>query len=138
MNLGHLDTFIAFALVMLGLSLLVTIAVQGVNVAMQNRGNLLRWGLMRFLEHAGMSPPKARALATNILSDPALSPNGKRFVTHLNFDELLLLLPRYDSAESDLAERKLDLFGRFTSGVHDLLDAWKPGEAASESTDGVS
>jgi hypothetical protein len=122
MGLEHLDTLIAFSFVMLGLSLLVTIAVQAINVCMQNRGNLLKWGLKKYLIETGRTEKQADDIAIKILSDPSLSPNGRRLVSHLCFEELLLLLPKHDNLR---APGKLDLFGFLTSGLFNFLDSSK-------------
>ena len=43
--LAYLDTFIGFAAVMLGASLLITILAQMISAAAAFRGSSLRWGL---------------------------------------------------------------------------------------------
>ena len=48
--LGQLDTFIAFAVVILGISLLITVLNQVVVALFGLRGSSLRWGLETLLE----------------------------------------------------------------------------------------
>lgn len=75
--LEKLDTLIAFAVVMLGVSLLITILTQIVSTALGLRGSNLLWGLETLfqelapgLEKAGLTPT---ALAHEILRDPLIS-----------------------------------------------------------------
>lgn len=78
--LEKLDTLIAFAVVMLGVSLLITILTQIVSTALGLRGSNLLWGLETLfqelapaLEAAGVKPGD---LAKEILQDPLISDSG--------------------------------------------------------------
>jgi len=55
---------------------------------------------------------QANDITIKILSDPSLSSNGKRFVSYLSLEELLLLLPKHDN---NRPPGNLDLYGRLTS-----------------------
>lgn len=69
--LEHLDTLIAFAAVMLGLSLLVTVLTQMVTTSFGLRRSNLEWGLQRLLEFTSQLPANEVKKATEkILSYP--------------------------------------------------------------------
>ena len=75
--LEKLDTLIAFAVVMLGISLIITILTQIISAALGLRGSNLLWGLEALfkqlapgLEAAGLAP---RDLAKEILHDESIS-----------------------------------------------------------------
>src|ERR1041385_1367544 len=75
--LEKLDTLIAFAVVMLGLSLIITILTQIISTFLGLRGSNLLWGLETLftelapgLQKAGLLP---KALAKEILQHPLIS-----------------------------------------------------------------
>ncbi len=73
-TLEHLDALIAFAVVLLGVSLLVTILTQMIATLLGLRGTNLRWGLTELLraihpEFAG----QAEAIAERVLTHPLIS-----------------------------------------------------------------
>ena len=74
MTLDHLDMAIAFAVVMLTVSLLVTIFVQTVSAVSGLRGTNLRWGVEQLLRtvHPELGD-RAGALADRILQHPIIS-----------------------------------------------------------------
>jgi hypothetical protein len=61
--LAYLDTFIGFAVVMLGASLLITILVQTVSAVAAFRGSSLRWGLQQLFEK--IDPSNLPTINTN-------------------------------------------------------------------------
>jgi hypothetical protein len=72
--LQYLDTIIAFAVIMLGVSLLITILNQIISALLGYRGTNLLWGIQTLLStiEPGLST-KAEELATNILKEPFIS-----------------------------------------------------------------
>ena len=101
--LEQLDTFIAFAAVMLGASLFVTILTQIIPTLLNLRGWNLRNGLATLFET--LEPQLkgvAKALASKILMDPLVEGGmvKPRLAPVLRRDELLLYLadPRFDGA----------------------------------------
>lgn len=87
--LERLDTLIAFAVVMLGVSLLITILTQIVSTALGLRGTNLLWGLETLfqelapgLEKAGLTPG---GLAREILQDPLISDSSFSRVEKMKF-----------------------------------------------------
>jgi hypothetical protein len=74
MMLQYLDTIIAFTVIMLGVSLLITILTQMISALFGYRGTYLLWGLKTLL---GTVEPqladKADTLARNILETPIIS-----------------------------------------------------------------
>lgn len=87
--LERLDTLIAFAVVMLGVSLLITILTQIVSTALGLRGTNLLWGLETLfqelapgLEKAGLQPG---GLAREILQDPLISDSSFSRVEKMKF-----------------------------------------------------
>jgi hypothetical protein len=72
--LDQLETLIAFALIMLLLSLIITTFVQAFNVVLQRRGFNLLWGLEQILRQMNIDDEKiVKNLANRVLSHPALS-----------------------------------------------------------------
>src|SRR5256885_17107296 len=71
--LESLDTLIAFVLIMLVVSMLITIGVQMVSAAMNLRGKYLGQGLAHTFGTILPNMPKADALACRILSGRLLS-----------------------------------------------------------------
>ncbi|HYM12854.1 MAG TPA: hypothetical protein VEU62_19100, partial [Bryobacterales bacterium] len=74
MTLEHLDTFIAFAVVMLGVSLLVTIFTQMVSSLFGLRGTNLKWGLTQLFKtlHPALGN-RVEQIADWILTHPLIS-----------------------------------------------------------------
>jgi hypothetical protein len=72
MTLDRLDTAIAFVVIMLGVSLLITIATQILSALLGLRGTNLLWGLKTVLKDCGITT-KADEIAREILSDPRIS-----------------------------------------------------------------
>lgn len=75
MTLQHLDTVIAFAVVMLGASLLITIFTQAMSTLFAHRGSNLRSGLQVLFETVdpSLAAPQAENLAEKVLTHPILS-----------------------------------------------------------------
>ena len=76
--LGYLDTVIAFSVLMLGISLLITILNQAISAFFAHRGANLAWGLGVLFEHidAATYPniaAHAQALAEAVLAHPLVS-----------------------------------------------------------------
>ena len=71
---GQLDTFIAFAVVILGVSMLITVLNQMVTALLGLRGANLRWGIETLLEQvdAGLARD-ARAISDRVLQHPLIS-----------------------------------------------------------------
>ncbi len=96
MLLGHLDTLISFAAVMLGVSLLITILVQASSALLRLRGSNLRWGLLTLIQ---ISEPKivdrADDLVDAILHDPLVSDSAITIIRQWTWLEKIPLLGRY-------------------------------------------
>jgi len=74
MTLQHLDTVIAFAVVMLAVSLLITIFTQAMSSLFAQRGGNLRWGVQVLLRTINPSlGDSAGNLAQQILTHPIIS-----------------------------------------------------------------
>lgn len=76
--LGYLDTVIAFTVLMLGISLLITMLNQAVSALLAHRGANLAWGLGVLFEHIDPAAfpniaKNAPALAETVLSHPLVS-----------------------------------------------------------------
>lgn len=74
--LDQLDTLLAFTLIMLLLSLLITTFVQAFNVALQRRGFILLWGVKQILNQMEVDNAKIDGIAERILNDPAICAGG--------------------------------------------------------------
>jgi hypothetical protein len=90
--LNQLDTLIAFALIMLLLSLLIMTVVQGANVLLQRRGRHLLWGVAQILKQMGADETSANAIAKRVLLHPAVSPSQMVYASAIRADELARLL----------------------------------------------
>jgi hypothetical protein len=98
--LQHFDTVIAFAAVMLGVSVLVTILTQLINAALGLRGRSLLWGLETLLTQADPRfREHARAIAEKILRHPLLSHTARQRATAIRKKELIPLLEEVMSEE---------------------------------------
>jgi len=75
MTLQHLDTVIAFAVVMLGTSLLITILTQTVSTFFAYRGSNLRWGLKVLFKtiNPDLTDTQAKDIALRVLTHEILS-----------------------------------------------------------------
>src|SRR5262249_53268781 len=72
--LAYLDTIIAFAVIMLGFSLLITILNQMISAFLGYRGTNLRWGLQTLLQTAGpVAEAEATKLANKLLTECVVS-----------------------------------------------------------------
>lgn len=93
MLLESLDTLIAFSVVMLLLSLLITAIVQAVAALWGLRGKNLLWGLKRLLPQLDSAlGAEADKLAERILLHPALTDRDGKLATALRAEELVLVL----------------------------------------------
>lgn len=110
MNLGYIDTILAFTAVMAGLSLVVTALTQAFSAVCGLRGQNLKWGLAGLL---GTLAPRfgtgqQDAIAQAILQHPLLSDSslfwvGKRCgwlrnASHIRKEELIRLLAQWRAA----------------------------------------
>src|SRR6266550_5558193 len=73
--LRYLDVVIAFAGIMLGLSLMITLLNQMISAFLSYRGSNLRWGIETMLNtlNEGVLGPRAREIANRILTEPIVS-----------------------------------------------------------------
>ncbi|HEX9945135.1 MAG TPA: hypothetical protein VGG03_24255 [Thermoanaerobaculia bacterium] len=103
MTLEHLDTTIAFAVVMLLLSLLITSFVQVMIAVTRLRGSNLLWGVERLI---GQLDPKLRdeatTLAKKVLLHPALTHIPDRLATAIRPSELVIVLKDLADGDPDL------------------------------------
>jgi hypothetical protein len=91
--LQHFDTVLAFAAIMLGVSVLVTVFTQLIIAVLGLRGQSLLWGLETLLKQADPDFKKhARAIADKILRHPLLSHTARRRATAIRKEEFIPLL----------------------------------------------
>jgi len=140
--LAYLDTFIGFAVVMLGASLIITILTQAVSAAASLRGSSLRWGLQQLFENIDPHnlptiKSKAKEIAEEVLthclaSDSIFSSLGwiqkmapaswvKRFqlASAIRSDELVGILKQWATSTAPP-------LGIPAKELNDLLDAKNP------------
>ena len=105
MSFQHVDTFLAFAAVMLLFSLLITIVVQ-ICVALGGmRGRNLAWGVEKLLERSPKLRAHAAKIADAVLSHAAVRPQFGKRATVIGSDELLAVLRDLsDNEDSSLGE----------------------------------
>jgi len=107
--LTYIDTMIGFSIIMLLLSLLVTILVQGAISVVNLRGASLRWGVAEVLRRAApkLDEADAKEIAEEVLRHPSISPPtmvlGRRLATAIRSNELLRIL-------EEMAERNPESF----------------------------
>jgi hypothetical protein len=93
MFLEHLDTVIAFSVMMLLLSLIITTLVQMFAGFLSLRGKNLLWGTEQLLKQ--LDPrleEEARKLANEVLTHPALAHRANKLATAMRSNELVLVL----------------------------------------------
>ncbi len=139
--LAYLDTLIGFAIVMLGISLLITILTQMVSALLSHRGANLKWGLVTLFRHIPGCPllnndDHAEMIARDILSHPLISDSifslklpviipkrlARRFqlATAIDPDELVAIL-------KDLAtQKKYTEIAGLPGEIARLIDARNP------------
>ena len=73
--LRYLDIVIAFSVIMLGLSLVITLLNQMISAFLSYRGSNLRWGIQTMLStlNAGAFGSQAQEIANRILTEPIVS-----------------------------------------------------------------
>src|SRR5829696_4371576 len=109
MFLEHLDTVIAFAVMMLLLSLIITSLVQMFAGLFNLRGKNLLWGTEQLLRQ--LDPrltTEARTLADRILRHAALTHRAGRHASAIRPSELVLVLGQISRGEIQKAERPAD------------------------------
>lgn len=116
MLLHHLDAAVGFAVVLLLLSLVITIAVQLVVTVSGMRGYNLLWGLRRLLHHAGLPVAKQKALADTVLKHDLVRRSSflpyVRRATDIHRDEFIRLLStvaKHEKLEAEVNAAKKDI-----------------------------
>ena len=106
MFLEHLDTVIAFAVMMLLLSLIITSLVQMFAGLFNLRGKNLLWGTEHLLRQIDPRlAGEAHALADRILKHGALTHRAGRHASAIRPSELVLVLGQISRGEIQKAER---------------------------------
>jgi len=99
MTLEHLDMVLAFAVVMLLLSLVITTLVQLTVGVLGLRSRNLVWGVTKLLERSEDLRDHAEEITREALSHPALTPVGKKKAAVIGSAELLRVLRDLADAE---------------------------------------
>ena len=120
--LRYLDSVIALAVVMLGVSLLITVVTQMISALLASRGRNLKWGLTTLLETlAPEAKANAGAIVERILRHPLISDStfsrfkalplvgGWKLASAIRKDELIAVLQNLYETASDpkCADREL-------------------------------
>ncbi len=100
--LRYLDVVIAFAVIMLGLSLMITLLNQMISAFLSYRGSNLRWGIETMLNtlNEGVLGPRAREIANRILTEPIVSDSIFARFGDVNVPVLGTLLQRWKLASA--------------------------------------
>jgi hypothetical protein len=91
----HIDVLIAFAVVMLGVSLLITILTQMLSALAGSRGTNLRWGLIELIKtvdpnlEAQAGPLADKVLTHSLISDSSISSLASKYRNNRVFGRLL-------------------------------------------------
>lgn len=122
--LDLLDTFIAFAVVMLGVSVIITIITQILTTIFGMRASNLRWGLQRLLESADPKLRKfAEEIAGKVLCHPLITSTHRRAATVVRKEEFIDVLDdlanRPESSLTPEAQQAL----KDSLAVHGMRDA---------------
>ncbi len=112
--LRYVDSAIAFAVVMLGVSLLITVVTQTISALLASRGRNLRWGLTTLIKTlAPGTEANARAVVDLILRHPLISDStfsrfkalplvgGWKLASAIRKDELIAVLQNLYETASD-------------------------------------
>jgi hypothetical protein len=121
MSLEHLDTLIAFATVMLGVSLLITTLTQMVSAFLGLRGTNLRWGLKALIENIYPDSRKhAHDIAEAVLRHPLISDSSLSIIR-----QKVPLLQRWQLANHVTVAEFVRILERITvqTGAGDLKTA---------------
>lgn len=121
MSLEHLDTIIAFATVMLGVSLLITTLTQMVSAFLGLRGTNLRWGLKALIENIYPDSRKhAHDIAEAVLRHPLISDSSLSIIR-----QKVPLLQRWQLANHVTVAEFVRILERITvqTGAGDLKTA---------------
>jgi len=106
MSLEYVNIVFAFAVVMLLLSLVITIAVQIIVTVFGIRGRNLIWGVTKVLERSPTLKNKAREIADAALHHPAVTPT-KFTATAIGSKELIAVLHDLATAENESLDATL-------------------------------
>lgn len=135
--LPQIDTMIGFAAVMLLLSLLITILVQGTVAALNLREKNLLWGVTLIVEHAlpGLPAARVRDVAEKVLAHKTLDLGVDLPVTAIRSDELVRILGKLAEDDEALAAAIAKAQGGLAqleaaSPIEALLHEAFPGETA--------
>lgn len=144
MDLQYLDTIIAFVVILLAVSLLITILTQMIASLFGLRGTNLLWGVRTLL--AAASPEltaEAENLAKKVLTDPTLSdsifsrftkgsPTRWKLASAVSPESLTRTLRKLADEYSDASksgktiEGKNYTYGKVATDIYNLLDAVDP------------
>lgn len=106
--LQHIDTLLAFAVVMLLLSLVVTTMVQFVVAGLNLRGHNLLWGVSALLQrHEGVSKEVATELGKAVLNHEAVARGGRKiwkYAKVIGSKELVTVLEDLSKSPGNLSE----------------------------------
>ena len=119
MTLEHLDIAIAFAVVMLGVSVLITVLTQAVSAGLGSRGTNLRWGIERVL--ISLDPKltnQATALATTVLHNQLIS--DSIFSRFENWPVARVLLDRWKLATAIGSDELIRALRKIAANAKDL------------------
>jgi hypothetical protein len=106
MSMEYVNIVFAFAVVMLILSLVITIAVQIIVTVFGIRGRNLIWGVTKVLERSPTLKNKASEIADAALHHAAVTPN-KRTATAIGSKELLAVLQDLADAENESLDEEI-------------------------------
>jgi hypothetical protein len=133
MILQYLDTIIAFSVVLLGLSLLITVLNQMISTLFGYRGTNLLWGVEKVLSTIDPAlAGKARDMATKILTEPIIS--DSLFSRFKDVPILKSISSRWRIASAISAQ---DLVHGLRKMASDLRKQEPPDEATAAALDAV-
>ena len=126
-----LDSLLAFSAVMLGISLIVTVIVEGITKFVNLRGQALSEGLSTLFEQTKMTREQADELATKILTHPLISDmrplrRGEKptflLATAIRKEELERLLADAKALGLELSDEVRDRIGHALGIVREWFD----------------
>lgn len=131
--LDTLETLIAFATVMLGASLLITILTQMVSAVLGSRGTNLRWGLVQLLKavQPDMDDRAVRTTVEHVLTHPLISDS-----TMCRLRRRFPILSRWGMASTIRVEELVEILGRLSTSARATPEA-KGAAVAAAATGGL-
>jgi len=137
MTLEYVDTILAFTVVMLLLSLLITVLVQLVISIFNLRGGSLLWGVEQILKSCPELQNHSKTIAKKILKHRSICP-GRRLAKAIGSEELKAILSDvYEDLKGQASKKDNNSSALETEEIFNALNKVLPGEVDKEDKDSI-